>query len=110
VEPACPGERCQFWGAANRFGFNIGGTPDIPLVIQASTDPAARSWISLQSCTLTNGLIYFSDPQWTNFPGRFYRIRSPWNQRNRKNSCTEGGANNQTKEKPRWPRQSQLTR
>jgi len=61
----------------NRFGFNIGGTPDIPLVIEASTDPAARSWISLQSCTLTNGLIYFSDPQWTNYPGRFYRIRSP---------------------------------
>ena len=61
----------------NRFGFNITGTPDIPLVVEASTDLAARSWVALQSCTLTNGLIYFSDPQWTNYPGRFYRVRSP---------------------------------
>jgi hypothetical protein len=27
--------------------------------------------------TLTNGSIYFSDPDWTNHPGRFYRIRFP---------------------------------
>jgi hypothetical protein len=62
---------------SNRFGFNIAGTADIPLVVEASTNVAAQSWVPLQSCTLTNGLVYFSDPQWTNFPGRFYRIRSP---------------------------------
>jgi len=61
----------------NVFGFNIGGTPDIPLVVEASTNLAAQSWVPLQSSTLTNGSVYFSDPQWTNFPGRFYRIRSP---------------------------------
>lgn len=61
----------------NQFGFNLAGTPDIPLVIEASTDLAARSWAPLQSCTLTNGVIYFSDPQWTNFPSRYYRVRSP---------------------------------
>jgi len=26
---------------------------------------------------LTNGSIPFGDPQWTNYPARFYRIRSP---------------------------------
>jgi hypothetical protein len=26
--------------------------------------------------TLTNGSIYFSDPQWTNYHNRLYRIRS----------------------------------
>jgi hypothetical protein len=31
----------------------------------------------LQTCKLTNGSIYFSDPQWTNYPARLYRIRSP---------------------------------
>ena len=31
----------------------------------------------MQTCTLTNGSIYFSDPDWTNHPTRFYRIRSP---------------------------------
>jgi hypothetical protein len=61
----------------NRFGFNITGTPDIPIVVEATTNLATRSWVSLQGCTLTNGLIYFSDPQPTYYPGRFYRIRSP---------------------------------
>jgi BspA type Leucine rich repeat region (6 copies) len=61
----------------NRFGFKITGTPDIPLVVEASTNGAAGSWASLLRCTLTNGLIYFSDAQWTNYPSRFYRLRSP---------------------------------
>ena len=61
----------------NQFGFNIAGTPDIPLVIEAGGDLATASWIPLQTCTLTNGLFYFSDPQWTDHPERFYRIRSP---------------------------------
>jgi hypothetical protein len=61
----------------NRFGFNITGTPDIPLDVEASTNAAAGPWVSLETCTLTNGLIYFNDPEWTNYPNRFYRIRSP---------------------------------
>jgi hypothetical protein len=31
----------------------------------------------LQSGVLTNGLVHFIDPQWVNYPRRFYRIRSP---------------------------------
>ena len=61
----------------NQFGFNIAGTPDIPLVIEASAALPAASWIPLHTCTLTNGLLYFSDPQSTNYSKRFYRIRSP---------------------------------
>ena len=61
----------------NQFGFNIAGTPGIPLVIEASTNLAARAWVPLQTCTLTNGLVYFGDAQSTNYPSRFYRIRSP---------------------------------
>jgi len=67
----------SFGVGPNGFEFNIVGTPDIPLVIEASIDLAAQSWIALQSCTLTNGLVRFNDPQWANYPGRFYRIRSP---------------------------------
>jgi len=59
------------------FGFNIGGTRDIPIVIEACANLSTRSWVPLQSCTLTNGSIYFSDPQWTNYSSRLYRIRSP---------------------------------
>jgi len=61
----------------NRFGFNITGTPNIPLVVEASIAFASASWLPLQNCTLTNGLIYFSDPDWAKYGGRFYRIRSP---------------------------------
>ena len=67
----------SFGVVSNQFGFNIAGTPDIPLVIEASAALAPASWIPLQTCTLTNGLLYFSDPQWTNYSKRFYRIRSP---------------------------------
>jgi hypothetical protein len=31
----------------------------------------------VSTSTLTGGTNYFSDPQWTNYLGRFYRIRSP---------------------------------
>jgi hypothetical protein len=34
-------------------------------------------WSPLQTNTLTGGSCYFSDSQWTNYPGRFYRLRSP---------------------------------
>jgi hypothetical protein len=61
----------------NRFGFTITGTANIPLVIEACTNLASATWVSLQSCTLTNGSLYFSDPDWTNCAARFYRIRSP---------------------------------
>jgi len=26
---------------------------------------------------ITEGIFYFNDPQWTNYPGRFYRIKMP---------------------------------
>ena len=61
----------------NRFGFNINGTAGVPLVIEACTNLTSSPWVSLQSCTLTNGSIYFSDSQWTNSARRFYRVRSP---------------------------------
>jgi hypothetical protein len=62
---------------SNQFGFNITGTSNIPIVVEASTDLASSPWTALQSCTLTNGSIYFSDPNWTNYPARLYRMRSP---------------------------------
>jgi hypothetical protein len=62
---------------SDQFGFTITGTPNIPIVVEASTNLKGASWTPLRSCSLTNGSIYFSDPQWTNYPNRFYRLRSP---------------------------------
>src|SRR5262249_36076871 len=62
---------------SNRFGFNITGTTNIPIVVEATTNLASGSWVALQNYTLTNGSIYFSDSAWTNYPTRLYRLRSP---------------------------------
>jgi hypothetical protein len=67
----------SFGVRTNQFGFTITGTTNIPIVVEACTNLASASWTPLQTCTLTNGSIYFNDPQWTNYPTRFYRIRSP---------------------------------
>jgi hypothetical protein len=61
----------------NQFGFNITGTTNIPIVVAACTNLASPFWTPLQTLTLTNGLVYFIDPQWTNYPARLYRLRSP---------------------------------
>jgi hypothetical protein len=62
---------------ANQFGFTITGTANIPIAVEACTNLSKASWTALQSCTLTNGSIYFSDPNWGNYPARAYRIRLP---------------------------------
>jgi hypothetical protein len=59
------------------FGLPITGTPDIPILLEATMPLSDGTWVPLQSCTLTNGSIHLSDPEWRNFPARFYRIRSP---------------------------------
>jgi len=75
--PHVPTGDVSFGVLQNGFGFNIAGTPDVPLVVEACTNLGTQSWMALQNCTLTNGSIHFNDPHWTNFPARFYRIRSP---------------------------------
>jgi hypothetical protein len=61
----------------NQFGFNITGTTNIPIVVEACTNLANPDWILLTNVTLTNGLFYFSEPVQTNISGRYYRISSP---------------------------------
>jgi hypothetical protein len=61
---------------SNQFGFTITGTANIPVVIQACTNLATPGWTPLFTGTLTNGSLYFSDPAWITYPGRFYRISS----------------------------------
>jgi hypothetical protein len=67
----------SFGVRTNRFGFNIIGTTNIPITLEACTNLANPAWVPLQSCYLTNGSLYFGDTNWTNYPVRLYRIRSP---------------------------------
>jgi len=67
----------SFGVRTNRFGFTITGASNLVLVVEASTNPTNPAWIPVGTNTLTGGSSYFSDPQWTNYPVRFYRLRSP---------------------------------
>jgi hypothetical protein len=67
----------NFGVQGNQFGFNITGTTNIPIVVEACTDLVNPVWVPLQTNALTNGSFYFSEPLQTNSPGRFYRISSP---------------------------------
>jgi len=62
---------------SNQFGFNITGTNNIPVVVEVSANLANPLWTPLQNLTLTNGSFYFSDPQWTNYSNRYYRVSLP---------------------------------
>jgi hypothetical protein len=72
----------MFGVRTNRFGFNITGSSNLVIVVEACTNLANADWLPVSTNTLntfigTNGTSYFSDSQWTNYPGRFYRLRSP---------------------------------
>jgi hypothetical protein len=45
--------------------------------VKAKLSLANPTWIPLSTNTLSSGSAYFSDPQWTNYPRRFYRLRWP---------------------------------
>jgi hypothetical protein len=67
----------HFGVQSNQFGFNITGTQYIPIVVEACNNLASPVWTQLGTFALTGASSYFRDPQWTNYPSRFYRISSP---------------------------------
>jgi hypothetical protein len=71
VQPGSLGVR------TNQFGLNIIGSRNLVIVIEATTSLASPTWLPLQTNTLTGSPLYFSDPQWTNYPSRFYRVTWP---------------------------------
>ena len=75
--PAIQTSDASFGVRTNRFGFNITGTSNLVIVVQAATNLANPAWSVLSTNTLTGGSSYFNDPQGTHYPARFYRLRSP---------------------------------
>jgi hypothetical protein len=61
----------------DRFGFIISWAGERTVIVEARTNLAKGAWIPLSTNTLTDGSFYFSDPQWTNYPSRFYRLHAP---------------------------------
>jgi hypothetical protein len=75
--PSIQTGRANFGLQSNQFGFDITGTTNIPIVVEACTNLAQPVWVPLQSMTLTNGSVHFSEPLQTNSAARFYRIAAP---------------------------------
>jgi hypothetical protein len=63
---------------SNQFGFSISNsiTTSIPIVVEACTNLASPVWTPLTNVMLTN-TFHCSDPQWTNYPVRFYGLGMP---------------------------------
>jgi hypothetical protein len=59
------------------FEFEITGTTNIPVEVDASTDLASFEWTPVAFTNLSFGWTLFRDAQWTNYPARFYRVRFP---------------------------------
>jgi hypothetical protein len=64
----------SFGVRTNQFGFTITGATNLTVVVEACTNLANPSWLPVGTNILTAGPSYFSDPQWTNYPARFYRL------------------------------------
>jgi Leucine Rich Repeat (LRR) protein len=59
---------------SNRFEFLINWVPDTYVVVEASTNLV--NWSPIATNTLGAGENAFVDAGWTNYPHRFYRVRS----------------------------------
>jgi hypothetical protein len=63
--------------ASGNFQFEMTGPTNVTIVVQACTNLTNPIWIPLATNTLNNGTNYFNDPQWTNYPTRYYRVTGP---------------------------------
>jgi hypothetical protein len=65
-------------GTVTKIGHGTFETCPKLTTITLPNSVTSLGYDAFESCTgLTNGSISFSDSQWTNYPARFYRVRSP---------------------------------
>jgi len=74
----------SFGVKTNAFGFIISWATNASVAVEACTNLNNPTWTSVGTNAiitgidpLTDGWSYFSDPDWRNYPARFYRLRSP---------------------------------
>jgi hypothetical protein len=66
----------DFGVKSNQFGFNITWAASLSVIVEASPSLGNPAWSPVATNALSGGTFYFTDPQWTNYPSRFYRVRS----------------------------------
>lgn len=67
----------NFGAQTNGFGFYIEGATNSLVKIEACTNLVEGVWNPIITRQLTEGSVYFSDPSWTNYPFRIYRLSMP---------------------------------
>jgi hypothetical protein len=65
----------SFGVRTNQFGFTVDWASGMTVVVEASTNLSTANWYPVRANTLTNDSFHFSDPEWTNYSSRFYRVR-----------------------------------
>jgi hypothetical protein len=67
----------SFGMQTNVFGFRVSWATNVPVVVEACTELTTPLWTPLTTNSLAPvGWFQFSDPEWTNYPSRLYRVRS----------------------------------
>jgi hypothetical protein len=59
---------------SNSFVFVVSWVTNHTVFVEATTNLGNPVWLRLATNSLTNTSFYFSDPQWKNFPSRYYRV------------------------------------
>ena len=67
----------SFGVETNAFGFVVSWATNLSVVVEGCTNLATSNWSPISTNALTSGWFYFSDPDWTHYTSRLYRIRSP---------------------------------
>jgi hypothetical protein len=76
-QPQAPPSIASFGLQSKQFVFTINGTSNLVVVVEATPALANPVWSPVGTNTLTGGGSLFTDPRWTNYPVRFYRLRIP---------------------------------
>jgi hypothetical protein len=67
----------SFGVQAGLFGFEIFWAKDQAVVIEANGSLSNVGWSPLTTNVLSGNIYYFTDPDWTNYSQRFYRVHWP---------------------------------
>jgi hypothetical protein len=67
----------HFGAQSHDFGFNITWPSGQSVSVEACTNLFNPMWQPVETLLLINGSASFDDSEWTNYPGRFYRLSYP---------------------------------
>lgn len=75
LNPPVPTGGGNFGVQNNQFGFNVSGHDGQTIVVETATNLVHPVWLPIWTNILSSSSVHFSDPQWTNYPGRYYRLK-----------------------------------